>query len=36
MLDRLYVENFKSWKKLDIKLGQVTGLFGTNIHYTDC
>lgn len=30
MLDRLYVENFKSWKKLDIKLGQVTGLFGTN------
>lgn len=30
MIDRLYVENFKSWKKLDIKLGQVTGLFGTN------
>lgn len=30
MLDRLYVENFKSWKKLDITLGQVTGLFGTN------
>ncbi|MBI5659926.1 MAG: DUF3696 domain-containing protein [Nitrosomonadales bacterium] len=30
MLDKLYVENFKSWKKLDIKLGQVTGLFGTN------
>lgn len=30
MLDWLYVENFKSWKKLDIKLGQVTGLFGTN------
>lgn len=30
MLDRLYVENFKSWKKLDIKFGQVTGLFGTN------
>ncbi|MDP1634722.1 MAG: DUF3696 domain-containing protein, partial [Gallionellaceae bacterium] len=30
MLDKLYVENFKSWKKLDIKFGQVTGLFGTN------
>lgn len=30
MLDKLYVENFKSWKKLDIKLGQITGLFGTN------
>jgi predicted ATPase len=30
MLDRLYVENFKSWKKLEIEFGQVTGLFGTN------
>ena len=30
MLDLLYVENFKSWKKLEIKFGQVTGLFGTN------
>lgn len=30
MLDKLYVENFKSWEKLDIQLGQVTGLFGTN------
>jgi predicted ATPase len=30
MLDRLKLENFKSWEKLDIKLGQVTGLFGTN------
>lgn len=30
MLDSLYVENFKSWKKLNIKFGQVTGLFGTN------
>ncbi|MDX8411242.1 MAG: DUF3696 domain-containing protein [Mariprofundaceae bacterium] len=30
MLDHLHVENFKSWKKLDIKLNQVTGLFGTN------
>lgn len=30
MLDNLYVENFKAWKTLDIKLGRVTGLFGTN------
>lgn len=30
MLERLYVENFKAWEKLDIKLGRVTGLFGTN------
>lgn len=30
MINRLYVENFKSWKKLDIEFGQVTGLFGTN------
>lgn len=30
MLDQLYVENFKSWKKLNIEFGQVTGLFGTN------
>lgn len=30
MLDRLNVENFKSWKKLEIGFGQVTGLFGTN------
>lgn len=30
MLEHIYVENFKSWKNLDIKLGQVTGLFGTN------
>jgi len=30
MLDRLNVKNFKSWKTLDIKLGRVTGLFGTN------
>lgn len=30
MLDQLHVENFKAWKKLDIKLSQVTGLFGTN------
>jgi predicted ATPase len=30
MLERLCVENFKAWKKLDVKLGRVTGLFGTN------
>ena len=30
MLNELYVENFKAWNRLDIKLGQVTGLFGTN------
>lgn len=30
MLDRLFVENFKAWRKLDIKFGTVTGLFGTN------
>jgi len=30
MLDRLVVDNFKAWKTLDIKLGRVTGLFGTN------
>ncbi|MDO9226178.1 MAG: DUF3696 domain-containing protein [Pseudomonadota bacterium] len=30
MLDRLVVNNFKAWKTLDIKLGRVTGLFGTN------
>lgn len=30
MLNRIYVENFKAWKKLDIELGGVTGLFGTN------
>jgi predicted ATPase len=30
MLDRLEVNRFKSWKQLDIKLGNVTGIFGTN------
>jgi len=30
MLNHLYLENFKAWEKLDIKLGLVTGLFGTN------
>ncbi|MFZ2727015.1 MAG: DUF3696 domain-containing protein [Methylococcaceae bacterium] len=30
MLLELHLENFKSWQKLELKLGQVTGLFGTN------
>ncbi|WP_175725578.1 DUF3696 domain-containing protein [Burkholderia ambifaria] len=30
MLRRFYVENFKAWSQLDLTLGQVTGLFGTN------
>lgn len=30
MLTELYVTNFKAWKELDIRLGRVTGLFGTN------
>lgn len=30
MLNHLNVRNFKAWSKLDIKFGQVTGLFGTN------
>lgn len=30
MLNQLYVENFKAWRKLTIQLAQVTGLFGTN------
>jgi predicted ATPase len=30
MLTKLEVSNFKAWEKLDIKLGRVTGLFGTN------
>ena len=30
MLTELHLSNFKSWRELDIKLGRVTGLFGTN------
>jgi len=30
MLTELQLSNFKSWRELDIKLGRVTGLFGTN------
>lgn len=30
MLNRLTAHNFKSWKKLEIDFGSVTGLFGTN------
>jgi len=30
MLKQLSIRNFKSWSSIDIKLGHVTGLFGTN------
>lgn len=30
MLNRLKIENFKAWRHADLKLGKVTGLFGTN------
>ncbi len=30
MLTELHLTNFKAWQKLDIQLGRVTGLFGTN------
>ena len=30
MLRRLAFRNFKSWPEVDIELGQITGLFGTN------
>ena len=30
MLKQLEVSNFKAWRKLNIRLGRVTGLFGTN------
>ncbi|NTV94290.1 MAG: DUF3696 domain-containing protein [Thiobacillus sp.] len=30
MLTHLHVENFKAWKALNVELGRVTGLFGTN------
>ena len=30
MLKRLKVDNFKAWRTLDIQLGRITGLFGTN------
>ncbi len=30
MLKHLKVNNFKAWRSLDLKLGKVTGLFGTN------
>ena len=30
MLKHLEVNNFKAWRKLDMELGKVTGLFGTN------
>ena len=30
MLERLKFENFKAWRKADIRFGKVTGFFGTN------
>ena len=30
MLNRLKLENFKAWREADLKLGKVTGFFGTN------
>lgn len=30
MLTELHFSNFKAWRKLDMQLGRVTGLFGTN------
>jgi recombinational DNA repair ATPase RecF len=30
MLRRLVFTNFKTWEKVEIEFGQVTGLFGTN------
>ena len=30
MLSRLKIENFKAWREVDLALGKVTGLFGTN------
>ena len=30
MLKQLFIENFKSWERIDLKLSSITGLFGTN------
>ncbi|WP_371374862.1 AAA family ATPase [Thalassotalea aquiviva] len=30
MLKRIILENFKVWEKLDLDIGRVTGIFGTN------
>ncbi|MGR3983347.1 DUF3696 domain-containing protein [Pseudoalteromonas sp. 1181_04] len=30
MLKKIVLENFKVWEKLDLTLGRVTGIFGTN------
>lgn len=30
MLSRIRIENFKAWKKADLRFGKVTGFFGTN------
>ncbi len=30
MLKRVTFDNFKTWKKADLKFGKITGFFGTN------
>ncbi|MCY3789342.1 MAG: AAA family ATPase, partial [Gemmatimonadetes bacterium] len=30
MLEFLNITNFKAWRELQISLGKITGLFGTN------
>ena len=30
MLTRLKLDNFKAWRRADLKFGRVTGFFGTN------
>jgi predicted ATPase len=30
MIAELHLENFKTWKKLDVEFGQITALFGAN------
>ena len=30
MLNRVRLENYKAWKSADLRLGRITGFFGTN------
>ena len=30
MLNRVKLENFKAWQEADVRLGRITGFFGTN------
>lgn len=30
MLKSLHIENFKSWRSVDLEFGKITGIFGTN------